>query len=405
MFEQLSQQPDDPILALLQEARQDRSPHVVDLSVGIYKTEDGDTPVLSAIKQAEQRRIAGEATKAYTGIRGDDRFNALLVELILGENHPVVRDRRVSSIQTIGGSGALFVGGRLLVEANADARIWAGNPTWGNHLPLLSSAGVKMDTLPYYDFATHQVDFQNLLQHATALEEGAVVLLHGCCHNPCGADLSKQQWDELSEVILARNLIPFIDVAYHGLAANLEEDAYGWRMLAAKVPEMLLAYSCSKNFGVYRDRAGVLVAISANAEEAKKTESNMMSISRATYSMPAAHGAFAVAEVLDDTSLRAAWEAELAAMNTRIDGARRDFVVAARNQSQALNFDFVADQFGMFSFLGISVEQVRALKQQHSVYMLESSRINVAGLTKTNIDYVANALGEVVGSVLSFFNG
>ena len=396
MFDSLNKKPDDPILALLVEARNDPSPNVVDLSAGVYKSEDGQTPIFSAIKNAEAHRQTVEATKSYLGIRGDERFNHLITELILGTDHPALAASRVSSIQTIGGSGALFVGGRLLAEAYPNVAIWAGDPTWGNHIPLLTSAGATMRALPYYDRKNHRVDFDAFSESLMGLGDGAVVLLHGCCHNPTGADFSEDQWNQIADMVLEKNLIPFVDVAYHGLAQNLDQDAYGWRMLAKRVPEMLIAYSCSKNFGVYRDRAGLLAVISKNSETADKTLSNMMSICRSIYSMPAAHGACSVAEVLDDAALRASWLEDLNSMRDRIDGARRAFVAAISRISPSLDFNFVTDQFGMFSFLGITPEQVNRLKAEHSVYMLESSRINVAGLTDANIDYVATALADVL---------
>ena len=398
MFELLDKKPDDPILALLIEARNDPSPNVVDLSAGVYKSEDGNTPIFSAIKTAEDRRHKTEATKSYLGIRGDERFNQLVTELLLGKDHSVLADGRVSSIQTVGGSGALFVGGRLLVEANPNTKIWAGDPTWGNHIPLLTSAGAAMGSLPYYDRGSHRVNFDALLESLQCLDEGAVVLLHGCCHNPTGADLSADQWDQLADLILEKNLIPFVDVAYHGLAQNLDQDAYGWRMLADRVPEMLIAYSCSKNFGVYRDRVGLLAVVSRNAEESAKTLSNMMSICRATYSMPPAHGAFSVAEVLDDSALCAEWKGDLDRMRGRIEDARKAFVEAIGRVSSSMDFGFVTEQFGMFSFLGITADQVNRLKTKHSVYMLQSSRVNVAGLTSANTDYVAGALVQVLNS-------
>lgn len=402
VFDSLSQKPDDPILALLLEARNDPSPNVVDLSAGVYKTEDGNTPIFHAIKQAEGRRVQTEITKSYLGIRGDERYNDHLTRLLFGENHSVLGDQRCASIQTIGGSGALFVAGRLLVDANPDTIVWAGDPTWGNHIPLLTSAGVAMQSYPYYDRSKNRLDFERMMAAIESLPSESVVLLHGCCHNPTGADLSNSQWDQLAEVIQNKGLVPFVDIAYHGLGNSLDEDAYGIRLLANLVPEMLVAYSCSKNFGVYRDRAGMLAVISKSAAESAKTLSNMMSISRATYSMPAAHGAFVVAEVLDDSALRKAWLEDLELMRSRINGARKSFVQAvskaAESHSIESDFDFVANQFGMFSFLGISPEQVERLKLKHSIYMLASSRVNVAGLTDANIDYVAKALVEVLAS-------
>ena len=238
--------------------------------------------------------------------------------------------------------------------------------------------------------------FDEMMDALGRLPEGSVVLLHGCCHNPSGADLNRDQWDELAELIVKRGLVPFIDAAYQGLGTGLEEDAYGWRLLASKVPEMLISYSCSKNFSLYRDRIGALIAISKDKAAAARTRSNMMSCSRATYSMPAAHGAFLVAEILSDNALRQSWEAELASMRNRVNGMRTGFAQAMAKRGYGERFGFVADQFGMFSFLGITAEQVIQLREKHSVYMLESSRISIAGLTSGNLDYVADSLVSVI---------
>lgn len=396
MFESLELKPKDPILKLAAEARNDPSPQTVDLSVGVYKTEQGDTPIFDAIKAAEKYRLDNEHTKTYMGILGDERFNHKVAELIFGKDHAVFRDNRITSLQSIGGSGALFIAGRLLCEANPNVTISAGDPTWGNHIPLLTSAGVKMESLPYYDQAAKQVDFDAMMTQMATLNAGAVVLLHGCCHNPTGADLSHQQWAQLADLVIERGLIPFVDIAYHGLATDLDTDAYSWRMLADRVPEMLVAYSCSKNFGLYRDRIGLLAVISKNAEASAITQSNLMSISRATYSMPAAHGAFAVAEVLDQDDLRSSWTTELAQMRDRVAGARQGFANAIAEKIGSSDFDFVARQNGMFSFLGLTPSQIDTLKREYSIYMVGSSRVNVAGLTESNIDYVANAIARVL---------
>lgn len=396
MFEHLEPKPEDPILKLNIEALNDPSPTVVNLSAGVYKSEDGNTPVPFAIKQAELRRYENEKTKAYMGIAGDGRFNELLTELAFGADHPAKKDGRIATIQTIGGSGALFIGARLMVEANSDVEIWAGDPTWGNHVPLLTSAGAQLHSLPYYDRKNQVVDFDRMREIVARLSTGSVLLLHGCCHNPSGADLSPDQWDQLAELILERNLIPFVDAAYHGLGEGLEPDAYSWRMLAERVPEMLLAYSCSKNFGLYRERVGMLSIVSSNAMESSKVLSNLKSLVRETYSMPAAHGAFLAAEVMEDAELRASWVAQLGHIRARIAGMRSEFVRGMMEVAPSRDFGFVERQLGMFSFLGITAEQAIRLKKEHSVYILESSRINVAGLTSGNIDYVTRALASVI---------
>lgn len=396
MLDRLQQQPDDPIIELLMKARADLSPNVVDLSAGVYKDEAGHTPILDAVRQAEPRRLQNESTRTYQGIIGDERYNSAITELILGRDCPAIAEGRVSTLHTVAGSAAILLAGQLIRRASKEAVVWAGRPTWANHFPLLKTAGVEVLEFPYYDISTNSLMFDEMMDTLGRLHKGSVVLLHGCCHNPSGADLNPDQWDELAELIAARGLIPFVDAAYQGLGSGLEEDAYGWRLLASKVSEMLISYSCSKNFSLYRDRIGALITISKDKDSAVRTRSNMMSCSRATYSMPAAHGAFLVAEILGDDQLRQSWESELAIMRSRVNQMRSGFARAMSERGYGERFGFVADQFGMFSFLGITADQVIQLREKHSVYMLESSRISIAGLTSANLDYVADSLVSVL---------
>jgi len=397
MLDRLQQQPDDPIIELLMKAKADTSPNVVDLSAGVFKDEEGNTPILDAVREAEPRRLQSENTRTYQGIIGDARYNELITKLILGEDCAAVTEGRVSTLHTVAGSAAVLLAGQLIRRASNEAVVWAGRPTWANHFPLLKTAGIDVLEFPYYDHSTNSLMFDEMMDALGRLPKDSVVLLHGCCHNPSGADLSRDQWDELAELIVNRGLVPFVDAAYQGLGNGLEEDAYGWRLLAEKVPEMLITYSCSKNFSLYRDRIGALIAISRDKASAAHTRSNMMSCSRATYSMPAAHGAFLVAEILSDKQLRQSWEAELTTMRNRVNGMRSGFARAMAERGFGDRFGFVADQFGMFSFLGITAEQVIQLREKYSVYMLESSRISIAGLTSGNLDYVADSLVSVIG--------
>lgn len=396
MLDNLRQKPGDPIIELLMMASADPSPNVVDLSAGVFKDEQGQTPIMQAVKLAEPRRLQNENSRTYQGIIGDERFNQLITELVLGTDNPLLNSGRVSTLQTVAGSAAVLMAGQVVREASENPTIWAGVPTWANHYPLLETAGVAIREFPYYDKVNNCIQFDAMLSSLDQLDAGSVVLLHGCCHNPSGADLSNQQWDELAELIVRNGLVPFVDAAYQGFGEGIEEDAYGLRLLASVVPEMLIAYSCSKNFALYRDRIGALIVISKDTESAARTQSNMMSRSRATYSMPAAHGAFLVAEVLADAELRRLWQTELGQMRERINSMRSGLVEAMASRNYADRFSFVEHQFGMFSFLGLSVEQVRQLREQHSVYMLESSRISIAGLTRLNLPYVADALAAVL---------
>lgn len=400
MLDKLSQLPGDPIIELLMLAKADPSPNVVDLSAGVFKDEQGHTPMMEAVKLAEPRRLVTENSRTYQGITGDERFNTAITKLIFGENNPIIDSGRVSTMQTVAGSAAVFMAAQVIREAFSqqpgEPLVWAGKPTWANHYPLLKTAGVAIQEYPYYDNKNNSLLFDEMKTAFEELSAGSVVLLHACCHNPSGADLSRQQWDEITEVIVRRELVPFVDAAYQGFGEGIEEDMYGLRLLASKVPEMLIAYSCSKNFAVYRDRIGALITISKDKASASRTLSTMMSRSRATYSMPAAHGAFLVAEILNDQELKQNWQSELSAMRARINGMRTDFASAMKTRGFEDRFDFVANQFGMFSFLGLSVEEVRQLRDQSSVYMLESSRISLAGLTSTNIPYVADSLANVL---------
>lgn len=398
MFESLPVQPGDPILQMMQDARIDPNPDKVDLSVGVYCDENGATPVLSAVKEAETRLLSTEQTKAYLGVIGDPRFNALVTDLALGERHSVIADQRVGTIQTTGGSAALRIAGELINQINPGATIWVSDPTWGNHIPLMRAAGLQVHTYTYYDREKNELDFQSMCEAFRTLKPGCTVLLQGGCHNPTGADLSFTQWQELTEIVIDKSLLPLVDVAYHGLGSGFDEDAQGYRYMADQVPEMLLSYSGSKSFGLYRDRAGALISISKSSAESRATISNLMSISRVLYSMPPAHGAWVIAEILSDSNLRTDWVADVAGMRKRINSVRGSLAAALNKHTKSDRFDFIAEQQGMFSFLGLELERVRAIREKHSIYMLESSRINVAGATNRTAETVAQAVGEILSS-------
>lgn len=396
IFDHLNKQPDDPILALTIMANNDPSPNVIDLGAGVFKNPEGQTPILEAVRIAEPRRLANEDTRAYQGIMGDQRFNEQITKLILGDSSGVIKDGRVSTLQTIAGSAAVLMAGQLISLSMDEPLVWVGTPTWANHHPLLATAGVKIKEFPYYDAEYKCIQFDAMMGVIDGLPAGSVVLLHGCCHNPTGADLSKQQWTELAELMSCRGLVPFFDVAYQGFGAGLDEDAYALRLFAGMFPELLISFSCSKNFSLYRDRIGALVVISKNREAADITRSNMMRCSRATYSMPAAHGAFLVAEILSDAELRALWVEELGSMRERINDMRASFTGAMDARGHGERFAFIAEQFGMFSFLGINAEQVKRLREEFSIYMAGSSRISIAGITPSNVEYLADSVASVL---------
>ncbi|MBT3436102.1 MAG: aspartate/tyrosine/aromatic aminotransferase [Oceanospirillaceae bacterium] len=397
MFESLRAVPADPILNLSVLYRQDTNPNKVDLGVGVYKDETGHTAIMEAVARAEERLLAEEDTKAYVGMAGSKRFCELLAQVTLGADHAVLADQRIAVAQTPGGSGALRVLGEFINVASPNATVWLGNPTWANHHAVMQSAGFTVKEYPYYNRGTRAVDFDamlNALQNQT--QAGDVVLLHGCCHNPSGADLSLDQWQAITDLVLAKGLIPYVDIAYQGLGEGMDEDAAGLRLMANAVPEMVIASSCSKNFGLYRERTGTAMIIAANAQQASLAQGQMNSVIRANYSMPPSHGALVVETILADPKLKQMWRDELKTMRKRIKDLRSQLVDAIKAEGVTQDFSFIERQKGMFSFLGVSAEQVDTLVNEHSVYLVGSSRINLAGLNQRNIAYVAKSIAAVL---------
>ncbi|MGO1462104.1 MAG: aromatic amino acid transaminase [Marinobacter sp.] len=393
MFEALKPLPQDPILQLMQMYRDDTRPGKVDLGVGVYKDDTGNTPIMAAVHEAERRLLEGETTKSYVGPAGSAGFNEAMARLILGEGSTLIREGRTSVIQTPGGCGALRMAAEFFRLCKPDIRVWVSTPTWANHMPLLGGAGLNIREYPYLNPETLTVDFAAMLNSLESAEAGDVVLLHGCCHNPSGADLTFDQWQMVTELIQRKGLLPFVDMAYQGLGDGLEEDAAGLRYLASQVPEMVVAASCSKNFGLYRERTGALMLVSATEAINKAATSQLLSVVRSHYSMPPAHGAAIVETILGDDALRAQWQGELGGMCERILGLRHAFAEAL---APVGDFSFIARQRGMFSFLGITPEQVRLLRKEHGIYMLESSRVNVAGLNDLVLPNVASAVRSVM---------
>lgn len=389
MFEGLNPLPQDPILQLMQQFRDDTRPNKVDLGIGVYKDDAGKTPIMAAVHEAERRLLEGETTKSYVGPAGSAGFNSAMAGLILGANSPLIRDGRASVIQTPGGCGALRMAAEFLRLCNRNVTVWVSTPTWANHLPLLGGAGLTIREYSYLNSTTLEVDFAAMMTSLEAASAGDVVLLHGCCHNPSGADLSLAQWQEVTGLIQRKGLLPFVDMAYQGLGDGLEADAAGLRHLADTVPEMIIAASCSKNFGLYRERTGALALISGTATVNAAATSQLLSVVRSHYSMPPAHGASIVETILGDTTLKTQWQEELDGMCKRILHLRHAFADAL---APAGNFSFIARQRGMFSFLGISPEQVEHLRKEHGIYMLDSSRVNIAGLNDRILPQVADAL-------------
>jgi aspartate aminotransferase len=398
VFETLQPLPPDAILGIMTLFRADPHPGKIDLSVGVYQTEEGRTPVLASVKRAERAILDAQDSKTYVAIVGNAGFNRGLEELLYGAEHPALKAGRVATVQTPGGSGGLSVAGHLLARAKPNVRCYISDPSWPNHLPLLKVAGLQLETYPYYDYAKHRVDFEAMTARLERASAGELVLIHGCCHNPCGADLSQDQWEALTQLCERRSLVPFIDIAYQGLAEGLEQDAFGVRLMAARLPEVVVVTSSSKNLGLYRERVGAASIVSATAEQSKLALANAANVARGLYSMPPDHGAAIAGYILQSAELRALWVKELEEMRGRLNGLRQLLVDKLAARKTPMDFSFIAKERGMFSFLGISKEQVVRLREEFHVYMIESSRINIAGINHANVDYVADSIAAVLKS-------
>ena len=395
MLDKLERLPADPILGLAAIARADTNPNKVDLTVGIYMDEDGVCPVFKAVQMAQAALEQEEVSKAYLPPAGVDAFNDGMQQLLLGADHPAIRDGRVSSVQAPGGCGALRIGAEIVFAAAPAAKVWVSDPTWPVHLPLLGSVGLEFETYRYYEPANHGVNFDGMVEDLKRAQAGDVVLLHGCCHNPCGADLSLEQWAVVAAMAEAQGFVPFVDIAYQGLGDGLEEDAAGLRLLAERVPEVIVAASCSKNMGLYRERTGAVMFVCRDRANAEALVTQALVAARRVYSMPPAHGALIAGRILSDQALDEIWRTELVDMCARMNGLR----TGLREKLEAASggdFAFIEKEKGMFSFLGLSAEQAIRLRDEHSVYMLDSSRINVAGVNARNIDYLAQAVAAVL---------
>jgi aspartate aminotransferase len=395
MLNTLERLPPDSILGLAAECRADPNPNKVDLTVGVYMDETGVTPVFEAVRQAQQALVAEETTKVYMPPAGDPLFNQGMRSLVLGADSTALAENRVSSIQAPGGCGALRIGAEIIQSASPGTRVWVSDPTWPVHIPLLGSVGLQFETYRYYDPATHGVNFDAMVADLKGAKAGEVVLLHGCCHNPCGADLTPEQWSVIADMAEAQGFTPYIDIAYQGLGDGIDQDAVGLRLLAERLPELLVAASCSKNMGLYRERTGICIFVCRDSDNAEAVFSQAAVAARRVYSMPPAHGAILAGRILSDPALDALWREELAAMCERVNGLRANLVAQLQAVSDR-DFSFIQREKGMFSFLGLSAEQAQRLRAEHSVYMLDSSRINVAGINAGNIDYLARAVAAVL---------
>lgn len=395
MFDLLKTLSSDPLLSLITRYKEDTNPNKIDLGVGVYKDGEGETPVLPSVKAAETAILADEESKAYVGPLGNLQFNELLARYALGDSIYEGLEGKLSLIQTPGGCGALRIGAELIVRAKPACKVWVSDPTWPNHVPLLSGAGIEIATYPYYDYDAHSVRFDAMVSSLEGANAGDVVLLHGCCHNPSGADLSEHQWTVLAELFVRKGLVPFVDLAYQGFGDSPEQDTFGLRLMVDSVQESLFAISCSKNFGLYRERVGLAGLVSSKSGAAKKASGNMIQIARGLYSMPPSHGASVAAMILEDKQLKSQWTLELEGMRARISDMRLGVVNGMQARGFAGRFDFIVTEKGMFSFLGISPSEVEMLINDYAIYMAGSGRICVAGLNSHNLDYFCDALAAV----------
>ncbi|HAY45675.1 MAG TPA: aromatic amino acid aminotransferase [Gammaproteobacteria bacterium] len=397
MFDHLDLLPADPILGLSQVFAKDNCTDKVNLSVGVYQDDNGNTPVLDIVRRAQQIMLDEQTSKAYIAQAGDAGFLSGMSELVLGPIAALLAtDNRVATVQTPGGCGAVRIASEVLNKCNPGGKVWISTPTWANHQPLVTSAGLTIAEYPYYDRNTKTILFDDMMAALRQASRGDVILLHACCHNPTGADLSPSQWDSLADLCKENGLLPFIDFAYQGFGQGLQDDAYGVRKMAQKVEELVIAASCSKNFGLYRERVGAMIFIGSTGTATAAAKSHALSEARRSYTMAPYHGAGIVGYILNNAELRTDWETELANMRGRINGMRKRLCIGLNQAQSSTDFSFIGNQWGMFSFLGITVEQVLELRSKYGIYILESSRINVAGISDSNIDYVVEKIAQTV---------
>ena len=394
MFENLKEQPADKILMLMQAFKEDPREDKIDLGVGVYKDASGNTPIMRAIKAAEKKWWETETTKAYTGLAGDPAYADAMIGLVLGD---AVKRETVAAVATPGGTGAVRQAFDMIKMANPQARVFVSDPTWPNHLSILKHMQIEKVEYRYFDDETRGVDFTGMMADLEQARPGDVVLVHGCCHNPTGANLNMTQWKELVDFMIRKGLTPMVDIAYQGFGDGLEEDAQAVRLIASECPEVLIAASCSKNFGIYRERTGLLMAVSRDKARRQVVQGNLAHLNRQNYSFPPDHGARLVSLVLTDDDLRADWQAELEDVRRGMLALREQLAAELQRLTGSDRFGFIAQHRGMFSRLGLSGEIVERLRADHGIYMVGDSRINIAGLNKDTVPVLAKAIVEAGG--------
>jgi len=396
MFEKISAAPADPILGLTEEFKADPRETKINLGVGVYKNEHGETPVLKTVKKAEALLLEKESTKSYLSIPGTAEYGLAVQQLLFGEQAAVIKDKRAQTAHAPGGTGALRLAGEFIKRHLGDATVWISNPTWANHKGVFTAAGLPLAEYTYYDAAKNDKDFAGMVADLEKANSGDVVLLHGCCHNPTGIDPTDAEWKVLAELCQRKGLLPMFDFAYQGFAQGVEEDASGLRIFTQTCPELLIASSFSKNFGLYNERVGAFTLVAQDQQQATTAFSQVKAIARVIYSNPPAHGAGIVTEILNNPTLKAEWHQELADMRDRIKTMRTEFVATLKEKGVNRDFSFIEQQNGMFSFSGLNKTQVDALKAEHGVYIVGSGRLNVAGMTHMNMGPLCTAIAKVL---------
>lgn len=392
MLSSLVAQPEDKIIRLIKEFKDDPRQDKIDLGVGVYRDRTGLTPIMKSVKKAEKQLWQTEQTKAYTGIAGDPEFRNSMVTLILGDQNPT---GKVSTIHTPGGTGAVRQALELVKVAVPNSCIWISDPSWPNHLSITRHLGLKIATYRYFDHETRRVNFSGMMEDLSQVSSGDILILHGCCHNPTGADLNQHQWREIANFSLKKNLIPLIDIAYQGFGDGIIEDTKGVQTMVQNLPEILIAASCSKNFGIYRERTGVLIAIADTSLASNLAQANMTHLNRQNYSFPPDHGARLVSMILNDGDLRQNWEQELKTIREGMIGLRQSLVAELRRLTGSDRFGFIGEHRGMFSLLGATEDQVMKMRKYAGIYMVSDGRINVAGLNEDTVPILAKAMLDV----------
>ena len=396
MFQSLTPAPPDAILGLTVAYNQDPNPKKINLGVGVYKDTNGVTPILKSVHMAEERLLLTERSKSYLPIDGGPDYQSATQKLLFGADHDVVRGGQAVTTQTPGGTGALRVAADFIAKTMPDATVWVSDPTWPNHPGVFKSAGLDIKTYPYFDASANSLDFDAMASAIARIPAGDVLVLHGCCHNPTGVDLTTEQWEVVAQLVSDLGILPLVDFAYQGFANGLRDDAAGWLQLARPGKEMIVASSYSKNFGLYNERVGAMTLVGATPENAQTALSHVKIVVRTNYSNPPSHGGAIVSTVLNDDALREQWELEVKEMRDRVNNMRGLFVETLNQKGVDRDFGYIARQRGMFSFSGLNPEQVKRLRDEYAIYIVGSGRINVAGMTESNMDYLCDAIASVL---------